>query len=43
MQTNRASVLQEITTKGELDDELRQKLNDSIKEFKALFEEEKAT
>ena len=42
MQTNRASVLQEIIESGELDEERRQKIHDSIAEFKTRFNEEKA-
>ena len=42
MQTNRASVLQEIIERGELDNELRQKIHDSIAEFKTRFKEEQA-
>jgi len=42
MDTNKASVLQEILDKGTLDDELTQKMNAAISEFKERFLAEKA-
>ncbi|MCY3775496.1 MAG: F0F1 ATP synthase subunit alpha [Candidatus Aminicenantes bacterium] len=42
MDTNKASVLQEILDKGSLDDELSQKMNAAISEFKERFLAEKA-
>ncbi len=42
MDTNKASVLQEILDKGSLDDELTQKMNAAISEFKERFLAEKA-
>ncbi len=42
MDTNKASVLQEILDKGALDDELSQKMNAAISEFKERFLAEKA-
>lgn len=40
--TNKASILEELSTKRALDDQLRQKIQGAIAEFKARFEEEKA-
>lgn len=40
--TNKASILEELSTKRVLDDQLRQKIQGAIAEFKARFEEEKA-
>ncbi len=42
MDTNKASVLQELLEKGALDDELTQKMNAAISEFKERFLAEKA-